>query len=86
MLDTVGMLFGVAGAFILSSKRNGSKKEFIVFICFIISNIFLIPYSFTINSLSLIILNIIYLLISIKGIYKNFKKIKKEEVSRNVKI
>jgi len=74
MLDIVGMIFGIIGAYILSTGKNYSKKELYIFIFFLISNISFIIYSFYIKSWGIYGQNIAYLFISIKGIIKNLKR------------
>ena len=74
MLDFIAMVFGIVGSILLASKKNPKRKELIVFVLFFVSDIFLIAFSVVIQSFPLLILYVMYLIISIKGIQKNIIK------------
>ncbi|HEY0089340.1 MAG TPA: hypothetical protein VGB37_10880 [Candidatus Lokiarchaeia archaeon] len=74
MYDLIAMIFGIIGTVLLASKRNAKRKELIVFCLFLVSDTFLIVFSLLIQSLPLLLLYIIYLIISVKGIHKNVSK------------
>lgn len=74
MIDIIAMVFSIAGSVLLASKHKYNKKELIIFLLYLVANILFTIYGFFINSIGIIGLNIVYLIISIKGIYKNVKK------------
>ena len=67
------MFFGISGSLLLASKYKNNKKELIIFLLYLVADILFIIYGFFINSIGIIGLNVVYLIIAIKGIYKNIK-------------
>lgn len=80
MIDVIGMIFGVVGAFVLLIKKiEENKRELMTYIGYTISNVLFLIYGLMLNSIGLIILNVVYLVISLKGIQINIKGLLKNE-------
>jgi hypothetical protein len=84
MFDFFAMIFGLIGTYILTiNQEEINKKELIVFYFYSISDCFLIIYFWIIDNSFLFILYLVYLAVSMKGIfgyyYINYKKKYKED-------
>jgi hypothetical protein len=84
MIDWIGSIFGIIGMYVLTSKKEFGSKNIVVFQMFLISNFALILYSISIGNFPLLCLYLIYQYFSIKGLFKEYKKLQLFKIGKEV--
>jgi hypothetical protein len=68
MIDIIAAMFGIIATSLLAFKKETNKR--VIFTLYLITNILFIIYALTINSVGILLLNVVYLILSIIGLIR----------------